>query len=313
MTLLTQVMENPLDPGYEAVTRRRREDPDWRPSTLSKVVVLLLTIAIGAGLAIAISSLRSPVGGRNAARELLIDQITERRATQDELTEHNAELNAQILELSGAELALTDPDRRSELDSLAVASGVASVRGPGVVVTLTDSEQAQADPITYGVEAVQAGDLQVVVNALWAGGAEAVAVNGTRIGANGGIRGAGQAILVDRIPVGSPYVVSAIGSREELTKAVASGTTGSYLDVLRTKYRIGIAVAGDDDLWLPGTVTTQLRYAEPLTPTSGQTGPGDLDAPIGSYGLGGQAAGTTGTAGTVGTVEAGTGEGKGIS
>ena len=54
-------------------------------------------------------------------------------------------------------------------------------------------------------------DLQSVVNGLWAGGAEAVAVNGQRLTALTTIRAAGSAILVDFRPVTSPYEVSAIG------------------------------------------------------------------------------------------------------
>lgn len=272
MTLLIQVVENPLDPGYEAATRRRREDPHWRPTVAGRVIVLLLTVVIGAALAVAVTSLRSPTSGRNAARALLVEQVTERRDAQDALIASNAELSAQIRELSSAQLALTDPDRRADLDRLAVVAGVSPVRGSGVVVTLTDSDRAQEDPITYGVESVQAVDLQIVVNALWAGGAEAVAVNGIRLGANGGIRGAGQAILVDRAAVSPPYEVAAIGPRDELTKAVASGMAGAHLDLLRVRYGIGTSVSGASELWLPGSVTTQLRYAQALEPAAGQTG-----------------------------------------
>lgn len=272
MTLLIQVMENPLDPGYEAMTKRRRENPDWRPSRTSRLLIFLVAIAIGAGLAISISSPRSPASGRNAARALLVEQVTERQQVQDDLVAQNAELSAQILELSSAELVLTDPARRTELEQLAVVSGIAPVHGPGIVVTLNDSERAQDDPVAFGAETVQAGDLQIVVNAMWAGGAEAIAVNGTRLGANGGIRGAGQAILVDRVTISPPYEVVAIGPRDELTKAVASGTAGQHLDLLRVRYGIGVNVTGDADLRLPGSLTTQLRYAEAVETSDGHTG-----------------------------------------
>ena len=54
-------------------------------------------------------------------------------------------------------------------------------------------------------------DLQNVANALWAAGAEAIAINGQRLTATSTIRAAGNAILVDFRPVTSPYEVSAIG------------------------------------------------------------------------------------------------------
>ena len=54
-------------------------------------------------------------------------------------------------------------------------------------------------------------DLQWLANALWALGAEAVAINGQRLTATSTIRTAGEAILVDFRPVTSPYEVAAIG------------------------------------------------------------------------------------------------------
>ena len=54
-------------------------------------------------------------------------------------------------------------------------------------------------------------DLQSVVNALWAAGAEAIAINGQRLTATSTIRAAGDAVLVDYRPVTSPYEVAAIG------------------------------------------------------------------------------------------------------
>ena len=49
-------------------------------------------------------------------------------------------------------------------------------------------------------------DLQLVVNSLWASGAEAISVGGVRIGPNVTIRQAGGGILVDNQPISSPYV-----------------------------------------------------------------------------------------------------------
>ena len=53
----------------------------------------------------------------------------------------------------------------------------------------------------------------MVVNAMWGAGAEAVSINGQRIGPTTFVRTAGSVILVNITPVSSPYVVSAIGTR----------------------------------------------------------------------------------------------------
>ena len=54
-------------------------------------------------------------------------------------------------------------------------------------------------------------DLQLVVNALWAAGAEAVAINDSRLVATTPIRAAGDTIVVNFRPLSPPYEVSAIG------------------------------------------------------------------------------------------------------
>ena len=93
-----------------------------------------------------------------------------------------------------------------------LAAGTGAVGGPGLRVTVEDAPVTRADPEAADPDLrVQDVDLQVVVNGLWAAGAEAVAVNGQRLTALTAIRTAGSAILVDLAPLSSPYVVEAVG------------------------------------------------------------------------------------------------------
>ena len=55
-----------------------------------------------------------------------------------------------------------------------------------------------------------------MVNALWAAGAEAISINGQRLGPTTAIRFAGEAVLVDFRPVTNPYEISAIGDPDTL-------------------------------------------------------------------------------------------------
>ena len=69
----------------------------------------------------------------------------------------------------------------------------------------------------------------MVVNALWSAGAEAVSVNGQRIGPGSFIRTAGSTILVDVTAISSPYNIEAIGNANELSLSLVRGSTGDYL------------------------------------------------------------------------------------
>jgi hypothetical protein len=109
--------------------------------------------------------------------------------------------------------ALTDRDA-ARLRDLEATTGLGRVRGDGVVVQVADAP-GNPDAVTgaggAGPGRVLYSDLQQVANALWAVGAEAIAINDQRLTATSTIRSAGEAILVDFRPVTGPYKVWAIG------------------------------------------------------------------------------------------------------
>lgn len=274
MTLLREVYEHPLDPSYEEAARRRAAGTAHRQSALTQVLVAVLALLTGIGLAQSVKALRQPSAVSDQARELLIEQITERRELQVTLQVRNAELKTENDELAAQVLANSDPALASELDRLAMGAAMTSVAGDAYVVTLSDSARAVEDPGNYPEQMVQAFDLQIVVNALWAGGAEAIAINGNRLGATESVRAAGLVVLVDLEPVTSPYEVVAIGPIDEMREFLARSNASTQLAVLRDQYNIGVATSTRSDAWMSGVATTQLRYAEPQpveTADSGQT------------------------------------------
>ena len=103
---------------------------------------------------------------------------------------------------------------------MAVESGVVPVAGRGLRIELTDAPTDDPDTQDPTLR-VQDVDLQVVVNGLWAAGAEAIAVNGHRLTSMTAIRSAGDAVLVDLVPLSSPYKVDAIGDPVAMQPALA--------------------------------------------------------------------------------------------
>ena len=65
-------------------------------------------------------------------------------------------------------------------------------------------------------------DLQQLVSLLWQSGAEAMAVNGYRLGVQTSIRTAGQTILIGVNSIESPYTIQAIGDKNTLAHAVSA-------------------------------------------------------------------------------------------
>lgn len=268
MTLLREVMERPLDPGYAAAAAHSR--PRTRVRT---AITLVLAIVAGAGFTVAVGSIRIPQRESAKVKSQLIEQIQHRTALVEEKEQANAELAAantaaQEALLGSDGTALTD---RARL--LGALTGELAVTGPGMQVTLDDAgsdEEVGGDPradTTYDEGVVLDLDLQVVVNGLWAAGAEAVAVNGQRLTALSAIRSAGDAILVDFRPLVPPYVVSAVGDTAALQSGFAEGQAGPYVQSLRDNNGIAVDISGSDELTLPAAGQIVLREAGPVDDT----------------------------------------------
>ncbi len=257
MTLLTEVMERPLDPGYAAAAARRGSGAT-RPgdSRLQELLVLLLAIAIGVGGVWAARQLRAPVDDALSARTVLEEQIRDRSELTDVLREDVADLRADINDLQ-SRAGDVNADFLAATAAAAVSAGTVAVSGPGIVVTLSDSTRPGAGDEPARVFDV---DIQHVVNALWGAGAEAIAINGHRVSAGTAIRSAGEAILVDLKPLVSPYEIEAIGDPDGLRTGFARSAAAAQLANLGTVYGIGSSVAEASDLQLSAGTAPKLRY-----------------------------------------------------
>lgn len=88
--------------------------------------------------------------------------------------------------------------------------------GPGIIITLKDSEdpvKAGADPQWYLIHDV---DILSIVNELKAAGAEAIAINDERITTTTNIRCGGPTINIDGKRHAIPFVIKAIGDPKTL-------------------------------------------------------------------------------------------------
>lgn len=260
MSLITQLSANPLDPGYrEAADRRARQDGPRRRRGLGVVAVALLAVALGVGTTWAVLALRTPEPSELAAREVLADQIGERSAELDRLRDRSAELVDEIGTLQQRALSDADSPLLDQLQVDSVTSGAAAVSGDGLRVTLQDAEVAPGEDDPSG--RVRDSDLQIIANGLWAAGAEAIAVNGQRLAPTTAIRTAGDAILVDVVPLVGPYTVDAVGDPQQMQTGLARTSGGQLLAVLQSTYGIRTQVSAQRELVLPAASTITLRSA----------------------------------------------------
>jgi uncharacterized protein YlxW (UPF0749 family) len=255
MPLLTLITQESLDEDYQHVARTRATagvSSDDGTRRRSRWVATAVVAAFGMLVAVAAVQTSNSSGITSANRESLLSQIEGRRAESAarqgdlvRLRARNIGLQDDLDAVSAEERAAANRARR-----LAAQSGYGPVTGPGVVITVDDAPTG---------EAVQDEDLALLVNGLWAAGAEAISINGKRLTALSALRNAGAAINLNGSPMSPPYVVSAIGDSRTLPANLLDTTTGLEFTNLAGALGFPVTRQNADHLELPAGPQRQLQ------------------------------------------------------
>lgn len=149
------------------------------------------------------------IEGQQRSTERLRRQVVSLRGQVDDIRSRRAGGEAQ----SAA--------RERHLGELGLAAGLVAMSGPGVRVTLDDSELDRAPTGNINDLVIHSQDVQAVVNALWRAGAEAVAINGQRLVATSAVLCVGNTLLLNGTVHSPPYTVTAAGAVRERFEADA--------------------------------------------------------------------------------------------
>lgn len=184
------------------------------------------------------------LGGQAAALQAEVDRLTARAAGRDSAV--------------AREQARTAP--------LRAPGGMTAVHGPGVTVVLDD---APAQPAGSNVDpnqlVVHQSDLQAVVNALWAGGAEAMTIAGQRVIATSAVRCVGNTLLLNGSVFSPPFRVAAIGPSRTMRDRLSTSPGVALFRGAASFYGLGYTVEAQGRLDLPA-------YPGPVTVTLATSG-----------------------------------------
>lgn len=125
--------------------------------------------------------------------------------------------------------------------------GLSEVKGPGVIVTLKDSTVNPTNALSLSDLLVHDLDVLSVINELKNAGAEAISINGQRIVPTTAISCEGNVININKVKVGSPFEIKAIGLPESLS---ALERPGGYLQLLK-KYSIETKLEKSNEITIP--------------------------------------------------------------
>jgi uncharacterized protein YlxW (UPF0749 family) len=131
------------------------------------------------------------------------------------LREEKTKLEKAISNQTGSAKVLGD-----SLQEAKMMAGLTEVEGPGITVTLRDSNRKLANDFTDNELNIHDGDVIRMTNELWNAGAEAISVNNHRIAPRTYIRCNGNIINVDGIPIASPISIKALGDPDTMIGAL---------------------------------------------------------------------------------------------
>jgi len=220
-----------------------------------KVFVALVAAVLGFVL---VSQFR---GQRRFSRQLQAESETDLArilssldGEADSLRDEIASLRLQLQDVESSSRR-DDAATRAAQDQLAdleVLAGTVPVHGPGVAVNVDDPSRS-----------LRYDSLIDLVQELRDAGAEALAINGMRIGAASAFFPQGGAITLDGSPLKPPFKVVAIGESATLETGLA--IRGGAVETLSAVKGVRVDVTRQNDIPLPAlTEPPTLRAARPV-------------------------------------------------
>jgi uncharacterized protein YlxW (UPF0749 family) len=227
-------------------------------------------IALAAGLLFTTSATTADgTALRDDRRPQLAQLIADKRDRLTAGEKRAADLRSDV-DQGAARLAEVDTpvkDARERADAIREPAGFTALHGPGLTVTLDDSPRRGSD---FGADApandelvVHQGDVQAVVNAMWAGGAEAMTIMDVRVISTSAVRCVGNTLLLHNQVFSPPFKITAIGEPPAMSRALESAEGVKAFRQAVADYGLGYKEKIEKDVTVPAyDGSTDLRSAQ---------------------------------------------------
>jgi uncharacterized protein YlxW (UPF0749 family) len=239
-----------------------------RPSGWTALVPV---VALAAGLLFATSG-RTAQGTDLRAGE--VTQLSELIATRETAIKGQAaqlaDLQAQVERLT-KQAATRDgavAAAQSAGDAGALSAALVPLTGPGVVITLDDAPARPDGSLPVNARpddlVIHQSDVQAVVNAVWAAGADGVAVMNQRLVETSAVRCVGNVLLLQGRTYSPPFVITAIGSGAAVRAQLAASPQVAILQQAVDAFGLTFTVHDKSSVSLPAYVgSLDMEYATP--------------------------------------------------
>lgn len=197
---------------------------------------------------------------RTGRVEMLTEQLQILQEENEKLQGDLAALQTKLSNVRDENQALVD--MKQELISAQMNSGAVALKGPGVILTVSDGQKILQQGEDPNIQLVHDDDLLRLTNELRASGAEAISINNERLTATSEIRCAGTTILVNWRKISPPFIIMAIGDPEMMEGGLS--IKGGYLEAI--KYAgLQVNLQKIEEIEIPAYQGPfQFEYSEPV-------------------------------------------------
>lgn len=179
------------------------------------------------------------------------------QAADDRVNELQARVSRVAAQVGTGDSDVAKAQRR--VKPLRDPGGLRAVEGPGLEIVLDDASEPPDDgDVDPNQLVVHQSDLQAVVNALWAGGAEAMSIAGQRVIATSAVRCVGNTLLLNGEVYSPPFRVAAIGPARTMQERLDASPGVKLFREAATYYGLGYTVDETDPVTVPA-------YSGPIT------------------------------------------------
>jgi uncharacterized protein YlxW (UPF0749 family) len=234
---------------------------------------LVPVVALVAGLLFATSG-KTALGtdlraGESTQLSSLVEQRNRVIARQQE---DLARLQAQVQQLTDQAASRNGAVAAAQAGGAAgmAAAELTAVSGPGVQITLDDAPRESGSGLPSGARpddlVIHQSDVQGVVNAMWAAGADGVAIMGQRLIATSAVICVGNTLLLQGRTYSPPFVVTAIGNAAQMRQQLAGSYEVQLLKAAVDQFGLTYQVSDQRQVDLPayqGSLDLQYATAAP--------------------------------------------------
>lgn len=201
------------------------------------------------------------VGSQLALQETAVPSLIQSEQENQQLSLENEKIQQELYKYAQGQSASALINQ--QVQEAKMNAGLVALNGPGIRIILDDSTRVATGTEDQNSFFIHEEYIREILNALWNGGAEAIAVNGQRVTTHTEVFCGGSFIQINGTRQMPPYVIGAVGNSNNLSAALKF-YGWDRLGEFQERYGITRKLEILDSITIPAGKLREYHYAEPV-------------------------------------------------